>query len=125
VEEKSGENPPSGFPGLETALPLLLTAWKNRRLTLKTLLGLTSGNTGKLYNLSDRTGIRKGLRADCALFREGAFKAGEDGYETKSGWSPFHGEPLAYKTSVTVVNGRALYDHGLFCKAAMKPILIT
>jgi len=35
VEEKSGSNPPPGFPGLETMLPLLLTACREGRLTLQ------------------------------------------------------------------------------------------
>lgn len=34
LEEKSGENPPPGFPGLETLLPLLLTAVAQGRLTM-------------------------------------------------------------------------------------------
>ena len=35
VEEKSGEKPPPGFPGLETMLPLLLTAVNDGRLTIE------------------------------------------------------------------------------------------
>jgi carbamoyl-phosphate synthase/aspartate carbamoyltransferase/dihydroorotase len=34
LEEKDSENPPPGFPGLETALPLLLTAVNDGRLTM-------------------------------------------------------------------------------------------
>ena len=34
LEEKDGPNPPPGFPGLETALPLLLTAVHEGRLSL-------------------------------------------------------------------------------------------
>ncbi len=33
VEEKSSASPPPGFPGLETMLPLLLTAVHQGRLT--------------------------------------------------------------------------------------------
>ena len=36
--EKDGENPPPGFPGLETILPLLLTAVDAGRLTLDDLI---------------------------------------------------------------------------------------
>jgi dihydroorotase-like cyclic amidohydrolase len=125
VVEKSGENPPSGFPGLETAIPLLLTAWKNRRLTLKALLRLTSENAGRLFNLSDRTFIKSGLQADCAVFSEGSYVTGEDGYETKCGWSPFHGEVLNYKTVLTAVRGRAAYDNGRFYKPDLKPLQIS
>ena len=34
LAEKDGENPPPGFPGLETILPLLLTAVDDGRLTM-------------------------------------------------------------------------------------------
>lgn len=35
VEEKNSDNPPPGFPGLETMLPLLITAVNKGRLTLE------------------------------------------------------------------------------------------
>ena len=35
VEEKNSPNPPPGFPGLETMLPLLLTAVHQGRLTIE------------------------------------------------------------------------------------------
>ena len=35
VEEKNSEKPPPGFPGLETMLPLLLTAVHDGILTLE------------------------------------------------------------------------------------------
>lgn len=35
LEEKDSEKPPPGFPGLETMLPLLLTAVSEGRLTLE------------------------------------------------------------------------------------------
>lgn len=34
VEEKQSANPPPGYPGLETMLPLLLTAVNQGRLTI-------------------------------------------------------------------------------------------
>jgi carbamoyl-phosphate synthase/aspartate carbamoyltransferase/dihydroorotase len=38
IEEKDGAKPPPGFPGLETMLPLLLTAVNQERLTLDVCL---------------------------------------------------------------------------------------
>lgn len=38
VEEKNSEKPPPGFPGLETMLPLLLTAVSEGRLTLEVII---------------------------------------------------------------------------------------
>ena len=39
LEEKDGKTPPPGFPGLETALPLLLTAVKQGRLSIEDIIG--------------------------------------------------------------------------------------
>ncbi len=125
LAEKKGKNPPSGFPGLETAYPLLLTAWKNGKLTLRTLLKLTSRTAGSLFNISDRTCIKPGLRADFAVFREGDFVTGEEGYETKSGWSPFHGVMTAYKPFMTAVRGFAAYDGGFFYKNPVRTAQIS
>ncbi len=123
--EKKGQNPPAGFPGLETAFPLLLTAWKNGMLTLRTLLRLTSGAAGSFFKISDRTCVKPGLQADFAVFREGNFVIGEEGYETKSGWSPFHGVMTAYKPFITAVRGFAAYDSGFFYKNPEKAAQIS
>jgi dihydroorotase len=123
--EKKGENPPAGFPGLETAFPLMLNAWKNGLLTLKTLLRLTSGAAGGLFKISDRTCIKPGLRADFSVFREGEFIIGEEGYETKSGWSPFHGVLAVYKPFMTVIRGFTAFDSGIFYMNPVKTAQIS
>lgn len=38
VEEKNSAKPPPGFPGLETMLPLLLTAVHDGRLTIEVII---------------------------------------------------------------------------------------
>jgi len=51
VEEKSGENPPPGYPGLETMLPLLLTAVSDGRLTLDDIIRRLYDNPRKIFSL--------------------------------------------------------------------------
>jgi len=53
IEQKLGEKTPPGFPGLETMLPLLLTAVSQHRLTIEvcpnffhSLLSLSQEQTG-------------------------------------------------------------------------------
>lgn len=51
VEEKNGNSPPPGYPGLETMLPLLLTAVSDGRLTLDDIIKRLYDNPRKIFNL--------------------------------------------------------------------------
>lgn len=51
LEEKSSERPPPGYPGLETMLPLLLTAVSDGRLTLDDIIRRLYENPRKIFNL--------------------------------------------------------------------------
>jgi dihydroorotase len=114
VEEKKSPHPPSGFPGLETAFSLLFSAWKNGDISLANLIGLTSKNVKTVFNMGKYGEIREGTQANCVLFEQQEFTVGEDGYETKSGWSPFHGWKLQFKPIVTIVNGLIAYREDRF-----------
>src|SRR4030043_2014333 len=54
LEEKDGENPPPGFPGLETALPLLLTAVHEGRLTIDDILSRMVTNPRRIFHLPEQ-----------------------------------------------------------------------
>lgn len=51
LEEKCGSRPPPGFPGLETMLPLLLTAVSEGRLSLDDLLQRLHHNPRRIFHL--------------------------------------------------------------------------
>lgn len=51
MEEKNGERPPPGYPGLETMLPLLLTAVSDGRLTLGDIIRRLHDNPRRIFNL--------------------------------------------------------------------------
>src|SRR5712692_11357319 len=59
---------PAGHPGLETTLPLMLTAASDGRLTLHDVTRLCSENVAKLYGLYPRKGVLQvGSDADIVL----------------------------------------------------------
>lgn len=120
VEEKRGEKPPSGFPGLETALPLMLSAFRKRGLAVERLIELTSEKARAIFAAGMAGGIREGARADFALFEEKEWTVGEGGYVTKCGWSPFEGWTLGYKTVLTMVGGTAAFDGGRYRKPEVR-----
>jgi carbamoyl-phosphate synthase/aspartate carbamoyltransferase/dihydroorotase len=84
-EEKDGDNPPPGVPGLETTMPLLLRAVDEGRLTMDAPGALVTTNPERIYGLRlhPETARRMGSRR--------AFIAARDGYRTRCGWSPLRG----------------------------------
>eukprot|EP00061_Rhincodon_typus_P011223 g36083.t1 len=51
LEEKNSNSPPPGYPGLETMLPLLLTAVSEGRLTIDDLIKRLYENPRKIFSL--------------------------------------------------------------------------
>ncbi|NOX61223.1 MAG: amidohydrolase family protein, partial [Chloroflexi bacterium] len=51
IEEKLSDNPPPGVPGLETALPLMLLAVHEGRLSLDDLIAKMHFNPARIYHL--------------------------------------------------------------------------
>jgi len=86
--EKQSENPPPGVPGLETTLPLLLTAVHENRLSLDRLVELLYDGPRRIYGLPEQpeTWIEVDLKHRHILSNEGL--------HTKCGWTPFAGMPV-------------------------------
>jgi dihydroorotase len=122
VEEKRRETPPSGFPGLETALPLMLDAFNRRGIAVERLVRLASEKARGIFLDENGAPVRTGARADLALFEEKEWTVGEDGFATKCGWSPFEGWKLGYRTVLTMVGGTAAFDGGRYGKPAARSL---
>ncbi len=78
---------PSGVPGIETSLPLLITAWKNGKTTLEKIAQLTHDNPKKLFNLPDNDDL---VLVDIENYRE----LKDEHMATKCKWTPFVGMKL-------------------------------
>jgi len=89
LEEKSVEfdKAPSGVPGIETMLPLLLNAYNEGRITLEKIVELTHTSPMKIFNLPE-TGDK--VEVDLDLVKE----VKNEELKTKCGWSPFVGWKL-------------------------------
>ncbi len=100
MEEKSrpyGEAP-SGVPGVETILPLLLNAVNDGRLSLDQVVALTRTNIEKIYGLPTNEDL---VLVDMDLEREVRSKD----LKTKCGWSPFTGCNLKGWPVYTICQG--------------------
>lgn len=109
--EKTGAKPPFGVPGLETTLPLMLTAEAEGRLTRKQLLERLHDNAARLFGLPD----------DESTYVEvdmGEHEIRNEDLLTKCGWSPFTGRRVAGKVRRTVLRGETVFEDG---KVLAKP----
>lgn len=106
-DEKLNSNPqPFGVPGLETTLPLLLTAVDEGKLTLDKLIELTNTNPGKIFNIP--TQIDTYVEVDPTI--RYTLDAGR--LYTKCGWTPFEGKPVTGKVIRVVLRGNIVFDNG-------------
>lgn len=78
---------PSGVPGIETTLPLLLTAWRNRKISLARIIELLHTNPKRIFNLPDNDDL---VLVDIKNSRI----LTDANLATKCGWSPFSGREL-------------------------------
>ncbi len=85
LDEKDSDTPPPGFPGLETALPLLLTAVHRGKMTVDDLVERMYTNPKRIFKLADQ----KDTWIEVDPNEEFTIRA-EDQY-SKCGWTPFEG----------------------------------
>lgn len=85
IAEKESPAPPPGVPGLETTLPLLLTAVADRRLSWERLIELISENPARIF------GLKQDERSYTEVDPDGRYVLDSSSLRTKCGWTPFQG----------------------------------
>ncbi|NQV19657.1 MAG: dihydroorotase [Armatimonadetes bacterium] len=98
---------PSGFPGLETGLHLLLNEVNKGNLTIEKLVELTSKNVAEIFDLKKRGDIKIGNYADLTVIdMNRKWKIDADSFNTKAKYSPFDGMEIQGKVVMSFVNGK-------------------
>ena len=115
IEEKDRPYPqsPSGMPGVQTLLPLMLNHVAEGRLSLERLVDLTSHGPQRIFGLAGKGRIANGYDADVTLVDLDAEREiTEDWLASKCGWSPFTGERVRGWPVGTIVRGTAVMREG-------------
>ncbi len=110
-EEKAKPYPssPSGMPGVQTLLPLLLDHMNAGRLSLARLIDLTSAGPARIYGIARKGRIAVGFDADLSIVDLKARREiTGDWLAAKCGWSPFEGMSVTGWPMATVVRGRVV-----------------
>ncbi|MCS7056155.1 MAG: dihydroorotase family protein, partial [Thermoflexales bacterium] len=113
LEEKRSLNPPMGVPGLETMLPLLLTAVHAGRLRLEDIARLCCEGPARVYKIAGKGKIAPGFDADLTLVDpSAAWTVGDKPLFTKCRWTPFAGWPVRGAVRRVFVRGQLAFDDG-------------
>ena len=110
-EEKARTYPdtPSGMPGVQTLLPLLLDHLAAGRLTLMQLVDLTSAGAQRLFNLVGKGRIALGYDADFSIVDlKRRWTITHEWLASRCGWSPFEGMTLTGKPVATIIRGHVV-----------------
>ncbi len=103
-----------GFPGVETQMPLMLTAVAEGRMTLKDYVRASSLAPAKTFGLFPRKGaLAPGSDADLAIVDLGAeWTIRDEALHSRSRISPWDGRPVKGRVRHTIVRGRFVVRDG-------------
>jgi dihydroorotase len=110
-EEKARPYPasPSGMPGVQTLLPVMLTHVAEGRLTLERLVDLTSHGANRLFGLADKGRLADGYDADLTIVDLKARRTiTHAAMASRVGWTPFDGLEAKGWPMATIVRGRVV-----------------
>lgn len=106
LSEKDSANPPPGFPGLETMLPLLLTAAAQGRLTLDDITARLHTNPRRIFNLAEQPDTYIEIDPDARYEIRAANQF------TRCGWTPYEGWTVQGRLTRVVLRGQDAYRDG-------------
>ncbi|MDB9312903.1 dihydroorotase [Spirulina sp. CS-785/01] len=115
LEEKGKGYPqsPSGMPGVETSLALMLTQAKEGRCTYAQVANWMSTAPAKAYEIAQKGLIAPGYDADLVLVDLQEYRPVlREEIVSKCGWSPFEGWRLTGWPQYTLVGGQVVYEKG-------------
>ena len=112
-KEKPYPNSPSGMPGVQTLLPLMLDHVHAGRLSLKRLVELTAQGPANIYGLSDRGQIDVGKLASFSIVDlKKEVTITNAWHASKCGWTPFDGKTVTGFPMHTIVRGQIVVRDG-------------
>jgi len=112
---------PSGVPGVETMLPLLMKEVYNGLFSLDDVIRKTVTNPNAILGI-ESPGFEKGARADFAVYRESPEIIKGENLHSKCGWTPYEGMHGLFP-ELTLVKGIPAWNNGEFSKEGSEQIL--
>ena len=115
LDEKSGTYPntPSGTPGVQTLIPIMLNHVHEGRLSYERLVDLMAYGPYRIHKIKDKCLIRKGFNADFTVVDPKAEHIISNAEQaSKSGWTPYDGKKVVGIPTMTIIGGKTIMRDG-------------
>ncbi len=116
IEEKQKpfEEAPSGIPGVQTRIPLLLNEASKEKISLMDIVKLCAVNPAKIFGIKNRGELKIGYYADITILdmqKEAPIR--NQSQLSKCSWTPFDQVMVKGWPVMTIVNGHVVYNNGM------------
>jgi|TARA_B100000700_G_scaffold208384_1_gene229002 dihydroorotase len=112
-KNKEYPNSPSGMPGVQTLLPVMLNHVNNGKLSLEQLINLVCENPVKIFGIKNKGFIKEGFDADFTIIDlNKIIEIRNENIESKCGWSPFDGYKFKGTPVAAIINGEIKMKDG-------------
>ena len=126
IEEKSQVYPksPSGTPGVQTLVPIMLNHVNNGKLTLERLVELWSYGPERIHKLVNKGRIAEGYDADFKIVdmqKKNTITNAQQ--QSKTGWTPYDGMDVTGWPIATIIRGNVVMKDDEMLKPIGEPVL--
>jgi dihydroorotase len=122
-KDRGYPNSPSGMPGVQTIVPLMLDYVAQGKISDSDIVRLMCERPSELFSLN-KGHIKKGFDADFTIVRKNdSWIVKDEDQASKCGWTPFNGKEMNTKIVSTIVGGQIVMKDGKLLKRAGKPAL--
>ena len=112
-KDKEYPNSPSGMPGVQTLMPVMLNHVNNEKLSLNQLVNLVCENPVKIFGIKNKGFIKKDYDADFTIIDlNKKITIKNEIIESKCGWSPFNGVEFKGAPTATIIAGQIKMKDG-------------
>ena len=115
LDEKSGTYPntPSGTPGVQTLIPIMLNHVHEGRLSYERLVDLMAYGPYRIHKIKNKCLLRKGFNADFTVVDPKAEHIISNAEQaSKSGWTPYDGKKVVGFPTMTIIGGKTIMRDG-------------
>ena len=114
-EEKARPYPasPSGMPGVQTLVPIMLNHVANGRLTLERFIDLTSHGANRIFGIAGKGRLAEGFDADLTIVDLKAKRTlRHEDMASRVGWTPYDGMEVTGFPMATIIRGKVVMRDG-------------